>query len=531
MILLKVEGNSCFPGQLEELASGNRNALECAFIFDEEWACLEKTACFRAEGREYGVLLNENDRCMVPWEVLEKPVQRLQVGVCGTKGGQVVKPTLWASLGAVQPGARTDQMSQLPPTDVYGDILSKANHAESVAAGVRADADAGVFNGKDGKDGADYILTPEDKQALAAEAAANAMETPVLQQAVSDSREALDRSVTAELLAKGMNTAKGFADYAALIAELNEAPADKYKVGQSFLIVTLNVPDLWVSAVEETTAPYEYADDTTVIALLQSVGYIRVGHYSLSMLETLKQDLTNYVKDTDYASAAKAGIVKLSGWTGIAADDGVLRVEPANQAHIDERSYAYLPIAPSSLDYAVKSALARYDPVWGGPWTEEEKAAAQATLGGQMIKTAEADGDGVYAIYTYEAQPGVYYLPKGTKIYVSTQQHYTTQKEGSILFISQNDSQKELFLIGESYYAIYGGYTKTDRDAGYWSQQLNFVSTMGTHSTQNVPGVKTFTNGLKMSKALDATDDSENVPNTAWVNAAIQKAIQDALNQ
>ena len=67
-------------------------------------------------------------------------------------------------------------------------------------------------------------------------------------------------------------------------------------------------------------------------------------------------DLTDYVKNTDFANRNKHGVVALGyGW-GIGCNSkGYLYTEMASKALIDERVNEYNVICPANLDYAVKS--------------------------------------------------------------------------------------------------------------------------------------------------------------------------------
>lgn len=99
----------------EPLTSGSVNVYEAKFGFSEDWAGLEKTAVFRAGEASASVLLEESGECVIPWEVLQKPGVRLEAGVYGTRGGEVVLPTIWADLGYICTGvAPTGEL--YPPT-------------------------------------------------------------------------------------------------------------------------------------------------------------------------------------------------------------------------------------------------------------------------------------------------------------------------------------------------------------------------------------------------------------------------------
>ncbi len=105
-----------------------------------------------------------------------------------------------------------------------------------------------------------------------------------------------DRINTVEIIAKGGNSAVSFADYQTMITALNGLPKDKYTVGQNVMIVTLNVPDLWISNVADTVETFTYTNDEDFVAELKENGSVKVGYFVLSALETQKVDLTEYAK-------------------------------------------------------------------------------------------------------------------------------------------------------------------------------------------------------------------------------------------
>ena len=95
-------------------------------------------------------------------------------------------------------------------------------------------------------------------------------------------------------------------------------------------------------------------------------------------LETQKVDLSAYVKNTDYATANKYGVVKVTNSWGIGQNDSAgLYVMSAYEHQIDAKTSNYNPIVPSKLDYAVKVGLTTNSI----NLTDEEKTNAQAWLG------------------------------------------------------------------------------------------------------------------------------------------------------
>lgn len=117
---------------------------------------------------------------------------------------------------------------------------------------------------------------------------------------------------TAKSIAEGANQALSYANYEAMISAFNILADDIYKVGQNVMIITLNVPDLWISSIEETSVTYTYTTDEAFTTALQTDGYVQVGYYKLSALETQKVDLTNYYTKTEDNTLLNAKVDKSS---------------------------------------------------------------------------------------------------------------------------------------------------------------------------------------------------------------------------
>ena len=94
---LKTEGRNW-------MTSGSVNAAVLRFFFSEEWEALDKTAVFRA-GEASACVPLEGDRCAVPRQVLAQAGVNLEAGVYGTRGEELVLPTVWVNLGMILEGA------------------------------------------------------------------------------------------------------------------------------------------------------------------------------------------------------------------------------------------------------------------------------------------------------------------------------------------------------------------------------------------------------------------------------------------
>ena len=99
----------------EPLTSGMVNAVTTGFEFSADWEGLTRTAVFQCGGTSKSVLLGADGQCAIPWEVLSSHGRPLMAGVFGTRGGEVVLPTVWASLGTILEGA-APAGERYPPT-------------------------------------------------------------------------------------------------------------------------------------------------------------------------------------------------------------------------------------------------------------------------------------------------------------------------------------------------------------------------------------------------------------------------------
>ena len=150
MFLLSVDRVSVKVEQKAILTSGAQNIYLCQFVFSPEWEGLDKTAIFQAQDVKVSVVLDPEGKCQIPYEVLQKPFVKLFAGVYGTKNGELIMPTVIQDLGRVEKGVSLGEEAQEPTPDLYSQILANSNEALETARALKADADAGVFDGVDG---------------------------------------------------------------------------------------------------------------------------------------------------------------------------------------------------------------------------------------------------------------------------------------------------------------------------------------------------------------------------------------------
>lgn len=107
------------------IASGGVEVDRVSFDFCDKWNGLIKTAVFyRSADQVYHVLLDAEDECCIPKEVLTTP-GILYIGAFGTKDGVVVRPSTVLAYN-VELGAITDATAVPDPTpDVYMQLLGQ----------------------------------------------------------------------------------------------------------------------------------------------------------------------------------------------------------------------------------------------------------------------------------------------------------------------------------------------------------------------------------------------------------------------
>lgn len=127
------------------LASGGLSEVRVVFSFCEKWNGFEKTAIFyRDDEPVYYSILDENDTCIVPWEVCYEE-GTFKFGVFGDKG--VTRRTSLEVKYKVKKGAITaDTMPSDPTPAVYDQIMSLLGEMRESQAGFISVAEKAVVD-------------------------------------------------------------------------------------------------------------------------------------------------------------------------------------------------------------------------------------------------------------------------------------------------------------------------------------------------------------------------------------------------
>lgn len=119
----------------ELLTAGMSKAVTVQFVFSTEWDGLTKTAVFSNGKTTVDVLAAnwDGDTVPVPHEVLAVPGRHARVGVYGADESGVVLPTVWVSLGKVQPGADpSGDASADPSLPVWAQLQSQIGDLDNL---------------------------------------------------------------------------------------------------------------------------------------------------------------------------------------------------------------------------------------------------------------------------------------------------------------------------------------------------------------------------------------------------------------
>lgn len=97
----------------------------------------------------------------------------------------------------------------------------------------------------------------------------------------------------------GKANTKTYENYQAFVTAMGLLPKSELKVGDNIYIKKLDVPDMWVAAVNATSTSYTYTNDQAIINALDTTSGLTVGYFSFSKLETEKVNLSAYQTKTD----------------------------------------------------------------------------------------------------------------------------------------------------------------------------------------------------------------------------------------
>lgn len=130
MFVMEVNKNIATITDTEPITSGSSNVYLVEFHFSDEWNDLSRVAVFRSGETIVDVILDSTNVCFMPWEVMVTPNVSIQFGVYGTRDGNVVLPTIWATTEVILEGVVTGAAAQPPSPTIYDQLLAKLDIIE-----------------------------------------------------------------------------------------------------------------------------------------------------------------------------------------------------------------------------------------------------------------------------------------------------------------------------------------------------------------------------------------------------------------
>lgn len=140
MFILYANKNSLTVHEREVVTSGAVNVHRVRFEFSREWEGLNRVAVFKSGpsgAQTVPILLDGSGECVVPCEVTDPDDagKRLYAGVCGSRDGAVVLPTVWADLGVIQPGAAPGWASGMTTPGLLDQLLARLDEKQDRLTG------------------------------------------------------------------------------------------------------------------------------------------------------------------------------------------------------------------------------------------------------------------------------------------------------------------------------------------------------------------------------------------------------------
>lgn len=123
----------------EKVVRDSQNYLKAVFSFSEDWHGT-KTAVFKSKAGAYNVLLDEDNACLIPWEVLEDEAFFVSVFCGDLITANVVK------VPALPSGYEIGEESRTPTEDIFNQIIDKVNAIDERVDDLGIDLTATVDN-------------------------------------------------------------------------------------------------------------------------------------------------------------------------------------------------------------------------------------------------------------------------------------------------------------------------------------------------------------------------------------------------
>lgn len=200
---------------------------------------------------------------------------------------------------------------------------------------------------------------------------------------------------TVKDIAEGANIAIVFDSYSDLVTFFN-SESDSLKVGTNLYVKTVEVPDLWISAVESTSVAYTYTTDDDFLTYINGNG--QIGYYKFSELETQKVDLSNYATLTDLGTKVSKSGDTMTGDLAVYNSAVVIKVSDTQMWRLKNNT-THLEVSYSTnggTSWGVRSRwyatqdkfYFNYNNVYAGNTTEENRFLVHSEIDNPTTSTS-----------------------------------------------------------------------------------------------------------------------------------------------
>lgn len=133
MIQINVNGSVVSVQESEALYCGSQNVYTCCFTFDKGWEKYSKSAVFRVNGKAITAFVDEENTCVLPWELLVRDHigSDIEVGVYGVSAESEIITSIWDRIGAVREGSELGSDAREPSAGVYEQVLANVQKVDN----------------------------------------------------------------------------------------------------------------------------------------------------------------------------------------------------------------------------------------------------------------------------------------------------------------------------------------------------------------------------------------------------------------
>ena len=132
MIEINVNGSVVSVQKSEALYSGAQDVYTCQFALDRSWEKYSKNAVFRTGRKAITAVVNEDNTCVLPWELLvrENIGLEIEVGMYGVGADGEILTSVWDSIGTVREGSEIGSDAREPSAGVYEQVMASVQRVD-----------------------------------------------------------------------------------------------------------------------------------------------------------------------------------------------------------------------------------------------------------------------------------------------------------------------------------------------------------------------------------------------------------------